>query len=115
MLPSRSPLEVQRREDALAALGTAVGSIPFDARAMKDARDMVEKVGGMELVVESCMTAAAFEAITKVVDATGRTLPSKLSNRISFMIIRCVQLRWTVAAGMVVVVAAAMASSVVRS
>ena len=43
----------------------------------------VEKVGGKELVVEAISVAAAFEAQTKVTDATVRAKPSSMDMTIT--------------------------------
>jgi len=114
---SSSSLENNRddREAILTALSTAAGSIPFYPKAMKVACDNVKELGGMELVVEACATIGAFEAITKLVDATGKTLHSKREDKVHFAVVRCIQQRYAIGAALAAIVAAAVASSVLRS
>jgi len=64
------------REEALVELGAAVASRPWNAGRVEAAAKRVKEEGGAELLVEAAAVAGAFEAITKVVDATGRKEPS---------------------------------------
>lgn len=64
------------REGALAELASAIAALPLDLGRLEQARGEVERVGGRELLAEACAVAGAFEAITKLVDATGREVPS---------------------------------------
>jgi hypothetical protein len=65
------------REDALDAFGRAAASRPFHPGVMQAPRERVLQVGGEELLVEACMTAAMFEGVTKIVDGTVRKPWSK--------------------------------------
>lgn len=58
-------------------LGSAIAALPFEVKTVERAREKVKEVGGMELVVEACIIAGAFESITKLVDGTGCGLPPK--------------------------------------
>ena len=62
-------------------LGSTIAALPFDAKTVERAREKVKEVGGIELVVEACIIARAFEygSLTKLVDGTGRELPPKRS------------------------------------
>ena len=60
---------------ALTDFGEAAAKLPFDAMRVRQALAGVEKHGGQEQIVEAVGTMMAFEAITKVVDATSRVDP----------------------------------------
>ena len=53
-------------------LGAAVASRPWHAGRVQAAARAVEDAGGAGLLVEAAAAAGAFEAITKVVDATDK-------------------------------------------
>jgi hypothetical protein len=62
-----------KRENALSELGTAMAFMPWNIdRVVMTAMEEVRVVEGMELCVEAAAVAGAFEAITKIVDATGQ-------------------------------------------
>ena len=63
------------RTEALTAFGKAVAQLPFNAPAIREALVEVEKCGGQELAVEAMGTMMAFEAVTRIVDATIRVNP----------------------------------------
>lgn len=85
------------RRDSLSEFGVAMATLPFNAENVRSKLDEVRRVGGEELVVEACCTAAAFEGMTRVVDATIRFKDKKstmvmkivvrLINNIAFFII----------------------------
>ncbi len=58
---------LDQRQDALRAFALQVATLPFDIQKVRDALDVVELAGGKELALEACMTASAFEAITRAV------------------------------------------------
>lgn len=60
------------REAVLTEFGRTVATVPFNAKAVQKALAQVKHVGGKELAVEVCCTLAAFESVTRVVDATIR-------------------------------------------
>lgn len=70
-----APTAASAREEALRTLGKTVGTLPFDAEAVRKACMVVEEEGGPELAVEACSIVGAFESITRVADATGRRKP----------------------------------------
>ena len=74
--PAPRPAGGASRLGALAELGAAVASRPWDAGRVRAAARAVEETGGAGLLVEAAAAAGAFEAITKVVDATARKEPS---------------------------------------
>jgi len=95
-------------------LGCAIAALPFDAKTVERAREKVKEVGGMELVVEACIIAGAFESITKLVDGTGRELPPKWIMGVSTVMMR--MMKHSVAIGLVgVSVAAAYIAQKSRS
>jgi hypothetical protein len=55
-----------------------IATLPFNVEVVRKSLKVVEHIGGMELVAEACNTAAAFEAITRVVDATNRVEPPQV-------------------------------------
>ena len=63
------------RHEALVKLGAAVGSFPKHLPSIQEAMKHVEQVGGRELAIEVGCTIAAFEAATRVADATIRMAP----------------------------------------
>lgn len=63
--PARSQPHVQRLED----LGRAVAARPMDTVTLSRAK---AALGNEELALEAAATAALFEAISKIVDATNR-------------------------------------------
>lgn len=70
-----------RREAVLTDLGHAVATLPFDKVSVQQALEKVHEPGAQELVIEVCCTVAAFEAITRVADATVRAkLPAAMIN-----------------------------------
>lgn len=71
-----------QREIVLERLGTAVASVPFRVDKVLAAMEEVKAVGGVELCIEAAATCGAFEAITKVVDATGRKTASREMERL---------------------------------
>lgn len=66
----------KEREDALAALGKAVAIRPWNLdeveAACRGIRDVAPEDIGDGLILEACLTAANFENVTKLVDATIR-------------------------------------------
>ncbi len=52
-----------------------IATLPFDIEKVKQSMRHLEIIGGKELVAEACNVAAAFEAMTRVVDATNRVKP----------------------------------------
>ncbi len=100
----------QNREHALESFGLVTGSIPYDAQAVDTARQNVEMEGGRELLVEACCTAGAFEAITKLVDGTGRQVLSERSSKAKFLIMKVFKNRHTVVGIAAATVAAALAA-----
>ena len=61
------------RQHALVDFGRTVATLPFNISAARKVLEQVEAVGGKELAIEAIATAAAFEAQTRVADATMRT------------------------------------------
>ena len=70
-----SDQEEDERTRVLTEFGQASAKLPLDVPAMRQALEQVEKHGGPELMVEALGTMMAFEAITRVVDATCRVDP----------------------------------------
>lgn len=67
----------ERRQEAMAALGQEVAARPWNIEQIKVACQGIRAVAKDDatadgLVLEACLTAAAFEAVTKVVDGTMR-------------------------------------------
>lgn len=85
----------QHRDHVLETFGLVTGSIPFDVQAVGKAREKVEKEGGRELLVEACAVAGAFEAITRLVDGTGRQLPLQRESRTKLLIMKVFKNRHT--------------------
>lgn len=52
-----------------------IATLPFDIKKVKQSIRHLEIIGGKELVAEACNVAAAFESMTRIVDATGRVKP----------------------------------------
>lgn len=74
---SHGNIDLTDRKRALEEFAAQVTTLPFDIQEIRKTLELVEEVGGQELVVEACITAAGFETITRVVDATARVpLPS---------------------------------------
>lgn len=69
------------REGVLEEFGRAVAAIPWDGDRIRNAMENVKRMGGMELGVEAAAVCGAFEAITKVVDATRRRSVSEKDQR----------------------------------
>jgi len=105
-----APTSSQNREHVLESFGLVTGSIPYDIQAVDKARQHVEKEGGRELLVEACCTAGAFEAITKLVDGTGRQVLSERSSKAKFLVMKLFKNRHTVVGIVAATVAAALAT-----
>ena len=73
---------VGNREKALIAFGEAVATLPFNEANIRQALVAVQEVGGEELATEAIVVAAAFEAQTKIVDATIRKTASESESRV---------------------------------
>lgn len=105
------PPTSRHRELALESFASLVSSIPFDTDQAGKARDDVVKVGGKELLVEACAVAGAFEAITKLVDATGCQLMSRQKTKINIFIMKTFKNRNTIGAVATAIAVAAVAVS----
>lgn len=66
------------REAVLKEFGRTAATLPFDVNAVQSALVKVKEEGGDELEIEMCCTLAAFEGMTRVVDATIRKGPPEL-------------------------------------
>lgn len=63
------------RNAALTEFGSTVATLPYNKGAVQASLVRVQEEGGEELKVEVCCTVAAFETVTRVVDATLRKDP----------------------------------------
>lgn len=91
------PPTSQHRDHVLETFGSLVSTIPFDSNRVDEARDGVVKEGGKELLVETCAVAGAFEAITKLVDGSGRQFASKLEIRAKTFVMKTFKHRYAIA------------------
>lgn len=108
------PPTSQAREQALELFASICSSIPFDDGQLSEARANVVKEGGKELLVEASAVVGAFEAITKLVDATGRQLMSKPKTRIKVLVMKTLKNRNVIGAGVTAVAFAFIAAVVIK-
>jgi hypothetical protein len=102
------------REGALSELGAAIASRPIDVGRLRDAIARVIEVGGLELAVEAAAVAGAFEAVTKIVDATGRKAFSRGLLRFLGSVMMLVKHRASICFAGAFVAAALVASRQIR-
>ena len=72
MLAKVSDRDSDERKGALQAFSVAIATLPFNIETVRCALEDLKRVGGENLVVEACCTAAAFEAMTRIVDSSIR-------------------------------------------
>lgn len=97
MVAAADPVGGASRLGALAELGAAVASRPWSDGRVRAAAGAVEKAGGAGLLVEAAAAAGAFEAITKVVDATARKEPSGAAQRAQRLVMTALKHRVRIA------------------
>ena len=72
MLADVSDRDSDERKGALQAFSVAIAILPFNVEKVRCALEDLKRIGGENLAVEACCTAAAFEAMTRVVDSSIR-------------------------------------------
>ena len=104
-------------EIVLVELATAMAARPLDLKVLRSAMKKVEDVGGLGLSIEMAGVLGAFEAITKVADATGLKADSPLMLVIMRGVMTLMKNRTAILIGLIgVSIAAAFATSkLVRS